>query len=240
MEGNEYYSAWSLDSQDLFVASDRHGTAAANIYRIVADGSGAAERLTTSQLDQPPYALSPDGSAVFYVEGRRSDTGFDIWMLPLQGELDPVPVLTTQYDEINPTVSADGRWLAYASNDTGRWEIYLRFIANPAEVVRVSMDGGMGPLWSRDGRTLFYRSGGSRMMAVPVTTHPTLRVGDPQLLFELEGSYEGDSALGRGWDLAPDGRFLFLLNEERAERPTEYRVVVGWGRDLRGAMSPDR
>ena len=113
-------------------------------------------------------------------------------MLPLTGNRQPRPIVQTRFNEAYPDFSPDGHWLAYASNESGRTEVYVQPYPGPGPRQQVSTDGGTGPAWSRDGRELFYTTtqtvGGqathTRMMAVPVGLRPTFTAGAPRMLFQ--------------------------------------------------------
>jgi hypothetical protein len=134
-------------------------------------------------------------------------------------------LLATRFSETSPTLSPDGRWLAYVSNESGRYEVYVQSYPGPGARLQVSTDGGRAPLWSADGRQLFYRYA-DQMMAVPVAAGPSFSAGKPRLLFE--GRYAG------GYDVSPDGRrFLMIRIEEESADKTELHVVLNWFEELK-------
>src|SRR5262249_12289572 len=153
-----------------------------------------------------PGAVSPDGRLVVFHEGNP-ETGFDLWMAPLDGKGEPKALLVTPFEESSPRLSYDGRWLAYVSNESGRDEVYVTAFPDGSERVQISTEGGEAPAWRRDGRELFYRRGGAVM---PVTVEPgaSFRASAPRLLFQGE--------FASSYDVAADGqRFLML------QRPAE-------------------
>ncbi len=135
------------------------------LYWKAVDGTGAVERLTESENLQFPYAFSPDGKHLVFVDigaGRRT-----LAVLSLEGSSEPL--LATEFSERNGEISPDGRWLAYQSNASGQNEIYVRPFPNvEGGQWLISNGGGTRPLWSPDGRELFYVAPGARLMAVPV------------------------------------------------------------------------
>ncbi|MGH9387992.1 MAG: hypothetical protein ACRD1Z_00125, partial [Vicinamibacteria bacterium] len=170
---------WTRDGDRLTINSNRGGQW--NLFWYAADGSGSAERLTTNENGQIPGSWSPDGRTLAFTE-IKSDTGEeDIWFLPSGGS--PEPFLATSSREGGPEFSPDGRFLAYASDASGRKEVYVRSLFGPGAVRQVSTSGGDQPAWSGDGRELFYREG-ARMMAVSIQTQPEFAPGSPKLLFE--------------------------------------------------------
>lgn len=120
---------------------------------------------------QLPGSVSPDGATLAYVDDDPTN-GSDLWLLPLQGARQPRLFLSTPLGETNPMFSPDGRWLAYQSNVSGRFEIYVASVMRGGRGMSVSKGGGNAPLWSRDGRELYYRdvdySQSGKMMAVTI------------------------------------------------------------------------
>src|SRR5262249_23088670 len=158
---------WSPDGKRIaFRAS---GGGAANIYWKPADGSGPEERLTISPHFQLPTSFSPDGKWLAFGQIDPA-TGFDIWLLRLEGERKPRPFMQTPSAEREAMFSPDGRWIAYSSTESGRPEVYVVRFPEGASAGKslVSTDGGEEPVWGHNGRELFYRRG-DQMMSVDVT-----------------------------------------------------------------------
>ena len=144
--------------------------------------------------------------------------------------LGPTAFLETPFGEGAPTFSPDGRWVAYVSNESGRNEIHVRPFPGPGERLTVSVEGGNEPVWSRDGRELFYRSGDA-MMAVDVSTGPALNTGKPRRLFEKP--YERTLALWPNYDVSADGRrFLMVKTIGQEAAPAQINVVLNWTEEL--------
>jgi dipeptidyl aminopeptidase/acylaminoacyl peptidase len=236
-EARNARAIWTPDGSRVTYGSATGGPE--NIFWKPADGSGPAERLGTSDYQQGAASWSPDGETLAFVE-TRPGTGTDVWVLPRAGDRQPRAFIQSRFAEAYPAFSPDGRWLAYASDESGRTEVYVQAYPGPGPRQQVSTDGGTGPAWSRDGRGLFYTTaqalGGqailTKMMAVPVTLRPTLTVGAPRMLFE--GRY-GASALIRGYDVTPDGqRFLMVQAKERpAVSAADMILVQNWLEELK-------
>jgi len=161
----------------------------------------------------------------------------DIHLLPLDGDGSSRPLLATDADEIHPKLSPDGRWLAYASDVTGRPEVYVQPFPDLGAVVRASPDGGQEPLWSPAGDRLYFRSpSGRQVFAVDVLADGPLQLGRAQLLFE--GDYQPGLRWGRLWDLHPDGDRFLMLQVESLQSPTSIQVVVNWSAELEGQVPP--
>ena len=203
----------------------------------MADGTGAAERLTTSEFIQNPGSWSPDGR--FLAFHQRPSTGSsptarDIWIMPLEGERKPQSILQTQFNESAPVFSPDGRWLAYISDESGRNEIYVRPFPKVEEGKwQISTDGGVEPRWAANGQELFYRTGsGNQMMAVDMTTEPTFGAGTPRLLFE--GVYTRSAGGAAFYDVTGDGqRFVMVQAGEQEAGASQINVVLNWFEELK-------
>ncbi len=194
-----------------------------NLFWKSADGSGTAERLTTSEQEPYGSSWSLDGRFLAFDE-----SGQDIWFISLEGEREPQPFLQTESIERWPKFSPDGRWLAYESDESGRVEVYVRPFPE-AEEGRwpISTQGGSWPVWARNGRELFYRSG-NKMMAVDIETQSDFTAGKPRLLFETT------PAMARYFDVAPDGqRFLMVQAGEQQAEANQINVVLNWFEELK-------
>jgi hypothetical protein len=155
---------------------------------------------------------------------------YGIFALPLFGESKPIPILNTPYAEGGARLSPNGRWLAYDSNESGRFEVYVRPFPDPGGKWQVSSEGGYNPAWSGDGKELFYRAPGFRMMAVPVETEGTFEAGTPVQLFDVR---PGRSIFGGEYEVADDGqRFLFVLRAGEEDELKPYTVVLNWMAEL--------
>ena len=166
---------------------------------------------------------------VAFVE-RRPDTGFDISILDvLSGRI--TPFLNSQYNEMYPEFSPDGSWIAYTSDESKRDEVYVRAFPGPGMKQLVSSEGGMEPLWARNGKQLFYRQG-NQMWVVDVRTDGGFAAAKPRLLFDKPG-YPGGTPV-RVYDLSLDGqRFLMVKFENRKPTPvTEIILVQNWFEEL--------
>ncbi len=199
------------------------------------DGTGPIQRLITRDSRAFVHAWTPDGSTLAFTE-ETSETAADIWELPLSGNRQPRAILRTRFSERHPEFSPDGRWLAYASNESGRYEVYVQPYPGPGDRQPISTDGGEAPVWSRNGRELFFMTLPqgylTKMMAVPVTTGPTFMAGAPHTLFE--GTYLNNSTM-RLYNVAPDGsRFLLMRTVERPPlKLTQMILVQHWFEELK-------
>jgi serine/threonine protein kinase len=223
-EPNTQFGAiWMPNGNEILYAQDDPPY---NIYRRSADGTGSAEALVTSPVDNEVRSVSPDGQYLLY-NHNVNDTRQDIWLRTLTGEAQTEPWLATPFNEIFGVFSPDGNWIAYASDETGRHEVYVNRFQDRGRKLQVSLKGGSRPRWSRDGKELFFRDG-PRMMAVEVVMGDSISVGEPFELFTglyMAGSQKWD------YDVAPDGRFIMIKTPDE-DRPREISVVLNWLQEL--------
>jgi Tol biopolymer transport system component len=157
-----------------------------------------------------------------------NNPSFDLYTLPLR-DGEPQPFLRTSSNQTAPRFSPDGHFIAYASNESGQYEIYVRPYPGPGGKWQISTDGGGEPVWNPKGRELFYRNG-NKMMAVDVTTQGTFSAGKPRVLFE--GPYVPTPRSFQDYDVSPDGqRFLMLKPNEQAL--AQIDVVLNWFEELK-------
>jgi len=201
-----------------------------DIYLRRADGSGEREPVLVRPGAQFPDAWTPDGRSLLFSEGFPRD----LWAVAV-GQA-PVRVLpASSFSERSASVSPDAKWLVFASDESGRDEIYVQPYPGPGAKTTISNAGGKQPSWSRDGREIFYRQEDA-MMVVPVGTDPT-GAGAPRRLFDFPRASYGDDPNRVQYDVAADGRFLAVRADERAGGGDAIRVVVNWltERKRRGA-----
>ena len=228
-EGTENQNPiWTPDGKRIVFASNKDGPVG-NIFGQMADGSGGLERLTTGEYLQIPKSLSADGKLLAFHESNPT-TQRDIWVLRLS-DRKAQPFLRTKFNEGGEEFSPDGRWLAYVSNESGRPEIYVQPYPGPGGKWQVSVEGGTEPMWSRNGRELFYRSG-TKMMAVETTMQPIFSAGTPRVLFEGQYLTSVFPIPGTAYDVSPDGQ-RFLMVKQGEQVPTQINVVQNWIEELK-------
>jgi serine/threonine-protein kinase len=230
--GLNRFSAWTPDSKRVAFSAAREG-AVENIYWQAADGSGAPERLSVSGTTQAPLSFSPDGKRLVFITPLNPP--YNLGVLSLDERKEAL-LLDTSFDESNGELSPDGRWLAYQSSESGSAQIYLApFPDVHASKRQVSTGGGTRPLWSQDGRELFYYVSPGTIMAVPVTPGADLTLGRPAVV--VKGTNAEPGYAGRHYDVSPDGkRFLLMKDVETSETtkppPTEIRLIRNWVTEL--------
>ena len=215
---------WSPDGRTLLYMSSR----APNNSIWIEPSDGSADATMLYRADNPirEALFTPDGKAVVY-RADTPDSNRNVYLLPLQGEKKPVGLLVSVADEKEPRVSPDSKWLAYVSNESGVEEVYLRALMPGGARVPVSSGGASEPLWSRDGRRLYFRSG-TKLLVATVTTSPRLAVSAPELVFQ--GPYATES-YHPNYDVAPDGRSFIMIRP--VEQNRQLVVAVNWTAELR-------
>lgn len=181
---------------------------------------------------------SHDGRFLLYAV-YDAKTNWDIWVLPLEGDKKPVPFLVTEFKEHDARFSPDGHWVAYASNESGQYEVYVRsFAMNSAGTAvevggkwQISNGSGFEPRWRGDGQELYYHAQNGQVMAVEIATNPEFKPGKPQPLGFVSGVDTGTL-----WDSTADGRRFLVAVPKRAAKnsgPEPYTVILNWQAGLK-------
>jgi serine/threonine-protein kinase len=227
-EGKRNCGIWTADGQRLIFGWWALGYP--HLAWQTADGSAPAENLTAGEYVQWPGSVTPDGTTLAYVE-ERPDTSSDIYLMRFADRA-PVAFLNSRFAEQYPSFSPDGRFVAYSSNEGGLLEVYVRSYPGPGGRWKISLDYATEPLWSRDGKRLFYRSG-TQVWMVDVRTDTGFEHSRPRLLFDKPG-YSW-SMPTRCWDISLDGRsFLMVKFDPRRDAPaTEMIIVKNWFEELK-------
>jgi len=214
-------AVWSPDGAQLAFFSARPGEDQ-DLY-VMPSGGGEPRRLLARAGAQWPVSWSPDGRALVFEDGP----GFsrDLWLLPFGEE--PRPLAATRFNERGGVFSPDGRWIAFVTDESGRAEVYAQPVPGPGPKVPISTNGGIQPVWSRNGREIFFREG-DWLMSVAVQYDP-FRALSAKKLFELPQGIYGRDLYSADYDVAADGRFLAV----RQDATREIRVVLNWSPFLR-------
>jgi Tol biopolymer transport system component len=223
-------AVFSPDGKSIVFSSTRGG-GSPDLYIKSAAGSGQATLLFKAGEPLLAQDWSRDGRWIA-LNRQGAKTGWDIWALSMDGpdKGKAIPVVQGPFVELRPSLSPDGHWMAYESNESGRSEVYARPFPGPGGKWQVSNAGGSEPFWSGDGREIYYVSPGSKLVAVPVTTGATFEAGQPRDLFDVRLQ---PILLRNRWLVSRDGtRFLFL-QPEGAARALPMTVVLNWPEALR-------
>ena len=211
-------TVWSPDGNRIAFISKHDGREEIHIAGL----DGRADPVPTT--DDPFKAVwdwSRDGRYIVF-SGLSAETGWDLWLLPLNGDRKPVPYLRGTAWEMFGRISPDGRWLAYQSNETGQTgqaEVYVQSFPEPGRKVRVSLDGGAFPRWADGGRQLEYNSGGA-VIAVPVKEGEEFQPGSPRKLFTMPRDATSGAIVGDG--------SRTLVGIATGRRPRDVRIVIDW------------
>jgi eukaryotic-like serine/threonine-protein kinase len=239
-QGTDFYPVWTPDGRRIIFYSNRNGTG--NLFWQAADGTGTAERLTTSTTTPHyPHSIAPDGKTVVFQE-RTPTTAVGLSALVLPSA-NTFPLLHSAFGETNGEISPDGKWIAYQSNESGQEEIYVRPFP---DVDRgrwpISTGGGTRPLWARTGRELFYLDGDNLLTVVSVQTGATFSASTPVRMFTTRYfsgfGGGGQSVAGRTYDISPDGkRFLMIKDNLPADQlQTSIVIVLNWVEELKARV----
>jgi Tol biopolymer transport system component len=207
------YAVWSPDGARIFYSS----RAVDKIYQKAANNTGVEE--VVEAASKLPMDASRDGRYLFTVT-----VGINrIWVLPLFGDRKPFAYVQTEFQENQPRLSPDGRWLAYRSNGSKRDEIYVVSFPQPGGKWQISTNGGQDPVWSRDGRELYYYSLDGKIMTVDIMARPQFQFGVPKALFEVRIPTNNTTSSA----VSEDGRFLLpVIVEQGPAKP--MTVVLNW------------
>jgi Tol biopolymer transport system component len=221
----DFFPVWSPDGSSIVWASTRD--VIPNLYQKAASGSGEETLLWKSDYNKLPSDWSRDGRFIIY---RQNDpkTKYDVWFLPMtaSGGAKPFPVIQTEANEIAGRLSPDGRWLAFASDESGRFEVYVQSFPGGGSKRQVSTGGGNQPRWRRDGRELFYYARDGKLMTAPVRSGESFEAGAAISLFEFRGGTLGVNPAP--YAVTADGQ-RFLINAVVETEPNApLTVVVNW------------
>jgi Tol biopolymer transport system component len=236
--GPDRFPLWTPDGQRITYSSDAgrntgSSTGTSNLYWQRADGTGAVQRLTENTNFQIPDSWHPSGKFLAFEQASQNNT--DIMILPVDGDEGsgwkigkPSTFFESAFTDTQSAFSPDGRWLAYTSNESGRFEVYVRPFPGPGGKWQISTDGGGFATWSRNGKELFYRrEDDQKIMVVTYTSQAgSFRADKPRLWSEGQFTYRPGAAV-RNFDLHPDGkRFAVFKIPEGQSEPRLDKVVL--------------
>ncbi len=221
--GVDAYPVWSPDGSRIVWGSGRDG--AFNLYQKLASGAGQEEPLLKTDDAKRPTDWSLDGRFLAYSQSDPKSK-WDLWVLPLSGDRKPAVFLQTPFDEEQGHFSPDGRWIAYASNESSVQQVYVQPFPATGAKFQVSKNGGQYPKWRRDGRELFFLAPDRKLMAIDVraTGGASFEVGNPKALFQtrIEGA-------ATRYTVTRDGqRFLVPTATVDQAASTPATVVINW------------
>ena len=227
----DWEPVWSANGTRIFFVSDRRN-GKSGIYETDVNGQGGNQLLFAPDEDVIATSCSPDGKYLAYFSGD-SATKLDLWILPLAttktpSNAKPFPFLRTQFNEAWPSFSPDGKWIAYESDESGSFEVYVRPFPGPGPEVRISANGGLRPQWRKDGKELYYETKDNTLMAVEVKASRTeFNTGLVRSLFHEQYGLFGDIGA------AADGRrFIVRLTMEVKTASPPIRLAENWNSEI--------
>ena len=228
---------WTADGARVIYRATRKGLR--NLYWRSVDGSGEEEPLTTkAEVIQTPSSVSPDGHWLVFNESGAQESGvggIGMWVMRLDGDRTPRRLFPAPAGESNGQLSPDGKWIAYEAPVSSRREIYVAPFPGPGPVHQVSIDGGVEPLWSRDGRELFFQQGAA-LIGVRVTPNPSFSAGAPRVQNEVR--FARTITQTTGWSITPDGsRFLRIQRVEPEQATTRIDLVQNWFEEVKAKVT---
>jgi eukaryotic-like serine/threonine-protein kinase len=227
------FPVWSPDgSRVVYGSYGSQSKGHLDLYVRNSTGAGAEQALYESGDNKVPSDWSRDGRYIaFELFDSKGKTKWDIWILPLFGDRKPFPYLQTEFDEADAVFSPDGDWLAYESDESGIYEIYLAPFHGGGKF-QVSQGGGAQPAWKRDGTALFYLAG-DKLMEVGVRRKGSeVELGAPHALFEITG-LQGGGALGRAYTVTPDAKRVLVTVLPRAFAQEPLTLIANWTAGLK-------
>jgi len=210
---------WSPDSSRLVFGSNRRSTI--DLYMKNSDGAQEEKAILQDASNKIPSDWSRDGKYILYTRDS------DLWFLTLP-ELKSSLFLKAVSTLRNGQFSPDGKWVAYSSNETGKWEIYVTSFPEPRGKWEVSTGGGEQPRWRGDGKELFFLSSDSRMMAVPVTTGATFDAGSPVALFQATPMQPVSRNDQFFYDVTRDGQRFLILTQVKQAETAPMSIILNW------------
>ncbi len=236
-EGNTLYPAWSPQGDTVYYSTDA-GSRDFDIWRRAADGSGAPERVLERPEDQIAIGIAGTGGVGLVRENVDGEPGHSggLYSLPLAPVGEPRPWVVTRFWERAPSLSPDARWAAYTSDESGQDEVYVRAFPEPEGRWQVSSGGGTEPLWSSDGRTIYYRRADT-LFAAAVETRPTFSVGRHRMVFTADFK-PAPFHMQTNYDRDPrTGQFIVFSESERGD--AALVVVLNWFQELKQRVATE-
>ncbi len=223
-----------LNPDGRFMAFSSDRTLPRGLFRQPTDGSGTVEPLVEAPHPHNATSWSPDGHWLAFTE-THPDSGADIWVLHLKGDRRPRPFIKTPHNEDSAAFSPDGHWIAYASDESGVNQVLVTEFPGPGPRKQVSTNGGITPVFSPDGRRLFYERG-NQVMVTDIMTTPTLTSGMPRTAFEIPSRALVSTGLPNFAVASTGTSILAVKPAERTSGPPQIQVVVNWFEELRSRV----
>jgi len=218
---------WSPDAREIVFSSTRDGPP--HLFRVGVEDTVVKMIVPQNGHFQRACDWSPNGREILFTE-RSPNTSYDLWKVSVAGDGAPIPVVQTRFVEAHGSFSPDGNWLAYDSDESGSFEVYVQSYPDPVQKLRVSLAGGLQPRWL-GGKELVYLGSDSEIMAVSFTGTSPPSIGQPHRLLQINEGYIRD------YDVSKDGRFLINLDDNSL---SEFRVqvILNWPAEMVEGVTP--
>jgi Tol biopolymer transport system component len=224
----DFFPMWSSDGSRIVFSSNRKGVV--DLYQKSATETGSEELLLPSRRNKVAMDSSPDGRFLLY-RNLDEKTGYDLWILPLDGDQKPLPFAQTKFEEREGQFSPDGKWIAYVSDESGPFDIYVQPFPGPGGKSQISTNGGGQVHWRRDGKEIYYIAPDGRLMAVPIrlaSDGPVVEIGVPVPLFATRVGEAVQDVYRQQYMVSPDGqRFLINVAMEKANA-SPMTIILNW------------
>ncbi|HZI95476.1 MAG TPA: protein kinase [Patescibacteria group bacterium] len=216
---------WSPDGTQVVYSSNTSGFW--DLYMKASSGVTGETLLLSSNANKFANDWSADGRYIVY-ENNDPNTGNDIWILPMTGDRKPKPYLQTKFNETHSQISPDGHWIVFASDESGRSEVYVQTFPSPGGKFQISTEGGDQPSWKRDGREIYYISQDNKLTAVTVNPGSSFEAGTPKVLFNARIPYSGLTGSRIRYCASPDGQRFLLDSIPEQSAASPMRVIMNW------------
>jgi serine/threonine protein kinase/Tol biopolymer transport system component len=220
--GDDYLPHWSPDGKALAYLSSKSGFLQVYVKHGILQGEESV--VTGGPELKGLYDCTPDGREIIFAR-KNKDTGWDLYAAAIEGDHKPRPLVVMPFNQTTASVSPDGKWLAYVSDESGQKEVFVQAMSDPTTRAQISSAGGTDPRWARSGNELLFRSK-DQLMSVKFAPGAGLNPGKPVMLFE-------DKAQWLGYDVAPDGRLVVARDASDKAPGTQINVVLHWFDELK-------
>jgi Tol biopolymer transport system component len=221
--------SWSPDGATIVFNSLRQGHP--DLYEKASNGVGNDEPILVNERTKYPTDWSRDGRNILF-RAIDEKTNFELWYLPV-GTRAPVPYIKSTFGVSHGQFSPDGKWVAYASNESGKWEVYVSPFPGPGGNWKVSTAGGSEPRWRSDGQELFYLASDGKLMAVAVNEGPPFEAGTATTLFQTKRRERISATDLFSYDVSADGKRFLVSTDVGEVAPSPLNLILNWTPDPR-------
>jgi hypothetical protein len=223
--GDDYEPFWSPDGKMLAYTSSKSGNMQAYVKHGIVQGD---ETMVTDGTGvRNLFGWTADGRELIFSRDNK-ETGTDIYAVSVEGDHKPRPLVVAPFNQYAASLSPDGKWLAYVSDESGQGEVFVQAMNDPNKRAQISSEGGLSPRWARSGNELFFLSK-NKLMSVKFPPGGALNPGKPTFLFEEKRGWSG-------YDVAADGRFVVAVEADDKVTGSQLNVILHWFEELKQAQ----